>query len=82
MNIETFSDHSLDDMIEKIIDFREKNGTQFKRKLRDLFFSANRPSCPMLINFRQNFWGCLDKIKYHTTREEIKAILLKHKSRK
>lgn len=81
MNTDTLSDDHLDEMIRALLSFRDQNGIQFKRKLRDKFFSADRPTCQLLINFRQNFWGCLDKIKQHTTREELKEILLKHKGR-
>lgn len=71
-------------LAEKLLEFRENNGKQFKRKLRELFFGDKRNglnSCPYLQTFRNRFYGCLDKISGHTTKEELIEILDKEDER-
>ena len=66
----------MEKIIEAIVTFRESNGTQWKRKLRELYWSGTNTN-EYLQQFRNRYYGSLDKIKYHTTKEEIKTILEK-----
>lgn len=65
-------------LADRLLEYRENNGKQFKRKLRELFFGSGRNginSCPYLQTFRNRFYDCLDKITGHTTKEELIEIL-------
>lgn len=68
-------------IVEAIVEFRESNGTQWKRKLRELFFGVGN-RCEYLQRFRNNYYDVLDKIKGHSTKEEIEEILKQYDSRK
>ncbi len=62
-------------IITALDDYRSKNGTRWKSKLKELYFTGKNKS-PELQQFRNRFsFETLDKIKYHTTKLEIQKIL-------
>ena len=56
--------------------YRSANGTQWKSKLRELYFSGQNRN-EYLQQFRNKYMQHLDKIKYNTTKREIITILTK-----
>jgi len=66
---------SIENITNELDKFRQKNGIQWKSKLKELYFT-NQNRNPELQYFRNHFdFETLDKIKYHTTKREIKQIL-------
>ena len=66
---------NIQEITEALDSFRSKNGTHWKSKLKELYFS-NQNSNPYLQQFRNKFsFNILEKIKYHTTKREITEIL-------
>lgn len=64
----------------KLDQYRSANGTRWKSKLKELFYSG-RNQCPYLQQFRNKYYDVLNKITYHTTRREIIALLDKRGQR-
>ena len=67
---------NMDNIINAIIEYREKNGIQWKRKLRELYWSGLNTNSELQA-FRNQYYKHLDKIKYHTTAYEIREIFNK-----
>lgn len=66
---------NVENITEALNSFRSENGTHWKKKLKELFFSGKN-NVAELQQFRNYFdFESLDKIKYHTSKREIQQIL-------
>lgn len=68
---------NIENITEALNKFRQENGTHWKKKLKELYFSGKNNNAE-LQTFRNKFsFEILNKIKYHTTKSEITLILNK-----